>query len=54
MLLLTDALISSAEPNAGGQNVKETNQGSDVQSLSLGVKAGGQWDIYDYIFIFLA
>ncbi|KAG6763137.1 hypothetical protein POTOM_033673 [Populus tomentosa] len=32
------ALISSAEPNAGGQNVKETNQGSDVQSLSLGVK----------------
>ncbi|KAI5577757.1 hypothetical protein BDE02_09G135700 [Populus trichocarpa] len=33
------ALISSAEPNAGGQLVKEKNQGSDVQSLSLGVKA---------------
>ncbi|XP_052311543.1 double-stranded RNA-binding protein 1-like [Populus trichocarpa] len=33
------ALISSAEPNAGGQHVKETNQGSDVQSHSLGVKA---------------
>ncbi|CAK7329246.1 unnamed protein product [Dovyalis caffra] len=33
-----DALISGGEPNAGGKSIKETSQGSDIQSLTLGVK----------------